>query len=255
MSAPEASHKRIKAHPKHKAHEEEAAEGWLVSYADMMTLLVGFFVILLSFSKTDEEKLDEAIKYTAKEFGGVYQVPYADIADKIKATLEKQGFGSQFSIKQSSAGITISFLGASFFDSGSAEVKTTATELMQKLVPLLKNETKDFQVVVEGHTDDVPVVNKTQYHTNWELSGIRASRVLEFFEGFGYEKKQLTAVGYGESRPLVPNRDANGVANPINQAQNRRVVLKILKKSENMIGKEDATPVPVATPPGESGHP
>ena len=62
-------------------------------------------------------------------------------------------------------------------------------------------------------------------------------------EKFGYSKLQLTAVGYGEARPVVPNRDANGVAIPANQSQNRRVVVKLIRKSESMMGKEEALPI------------
>jgi chemotaxis protein MotB len=83
----------------HKPHEEEGGEGWLVSYADMMTLLVGFFVILLSFSTVDHKKFEEIKKSATKEFGGSYQVPYGDVADRIRESLKKLGIGDQFTIK------------------------------------------------------------------------------------------------------------------------------------------------------------
>ncbi len=90
-------------------------------------------------------------------------------------------------------------------------------------------ETADFNIVIEGHTDDVPLAGGGTIKNNWELSSIRACRVLEYFLGQGFKKEKMTAIGYGDARPLVPNRDANGVAIPINQSQNRRVVMKLLK--------------------------
>jgi chemotaxis protein MotB len=81
--------------------------------------------------------------------------------------------------------------------------------------------------------------------TNWELSGVRASRVVTVFEGFGYTKNLLTAVGYGDARPVVPNRDANGVGIEANRTQNRRVVIKLIKPNENMLESTVSQSIPV----------
>jgi chemotaxis protein MotB len=214
-------------------HHEEGGEGnWLVSYADMMTLLVGFFVILLSFSTVDQDKLEKVKEAAVKEFGGTYQVPYGEMADRIRSELKKLGLGELFVIKQTPLGVDISFLGGVFFDTGSAEIRPEASNLIQKLIPIIHSGGGDFNIVVEGHTDDVPVGSGLPFKTNWELSSIRACRVLDTFENYGFPKSRLTAVGYGDSKPIVPNRDASGNAIPQNQSQNRRVVIKLIKQSE-----------------------
>lgn len=214
----------------HGTHEEHGGEeSWLISYADLMTLLVGFFVILMSFSEMDQEKFEQAKKSITKEFGGKYETPYGDIADKIKASIEKTGMGGQVAIKTDEAGVEISFLGTTFFETGSVDVKAEAQKLFSLVIPEIKAETADFNIVIEGHTDDVPLAGGGTIKNNWELSSIRACRVLEYFLGQGFKKEKMTAIGYGDARPLVPNRDANGVAIPINQSQNRRVVMKLLK--------------------------
>lgn len=238
---PSTGYKEIEQHA--QVHHEEAGEAWLISYADMMTLLVGFFVILLSFSKVDDEKFEQVKQIAAKQFGGVYEVPYGQLADRIKASMSKIEGGGQFVVKQTSYGVEISFLGTSFFDSGTATVKPGSRELLEKMIPVIKSEAKNFNVLIEGHTDDVPLAGGTVFKNNWDLSSVRACRVLDFFESAGFSKIKLTAVGFADSRPLVPNRDASGTAIPGNQSQNRRVVIKVSKPNESLIlpPSEDST--------------
>lgn len=229
------------------SHPEEGGEGnWLVSYADMMTLLVGFFVILMSFSKIDEEKFNEVRKAAAFQFGGIYEIPYGDIADRIREELKKLGLSNQFSIKQTSLGVDVSFLGTVFFNLGSADLKPEGKVLLAQFVPVVKQQTVDFDIIIEGHTDDNPIAPGNMLRSNWELSGMRASRVLEAFEADGIPSKRLTAVGYGEARPIVPNRDANGNPIPENQGQNRRVIIKLVKHPQAAVG---AAETPAASLP------
>lgn len=217
-------------------HEEEGGEGnWLVSYADMMTLLVGFFVILLSFSQVDQEKFEEARKSVSKEFGGKYEKPFEDIANRVREALKKSGAGDQIMVKTNEKGVEISFLGPVFFETGSVEMKEQAKKLLDSLLVAIKTEAADFNYVVEGHTDDVPLAGGGAYKNNWELSSIRACRVLDYFSLQGFEKSHLTAIGYGETRPLVANRNAAGQPIPENQSQNRRVVIKMVKKESDVL--------------------
>ncbi len=233
----------------HGAPHEEG-EAWLISYADLMTLLVGFFVILLSFSAVDEEKLEGLKRAITQEFGGSYQVPYGDMADRVRDHLKTLGLGDQFLVKSNDRGIEISFFGTIFFNTGSADLKEEGHVLMEKLIPIVKAEAVDFNVIVEGHTDDVPISNGKIVRNNWELSSLRACRVLESFEAAGFIKANLTALGYGDARPVVPNRDPEGNAIPINQAQNRRVVVKLIKQSAEILGPSaPATESPAATAP------
>ncbi len=202
-------------------------EGWLVSYADMMTLLVGFFVILLSFSQVDQEKFEEVKKSAVKEFGGKYEKPFEDLSSRVMKAVEKNGLGGEISIIEKGATIEISILGPVLFETGQADLKPEAQKILNDIVPILKNQIKEFDVTVEGHTDDVPMSNAGFMKNNWELSGMRASRVLQQLIEDGIEKTKLTAIGYGDSKPLVPNRSSNGTAIVENQAKNRRVVLKL----------------------------
>ncbi len=236
----------------HKAHEEEGEGNWLVSYADMMTLLVGFFVILLSFSVMDAKKFEEAKQSITQEFGGTYTVPYAALADKIKEAAKKLGVGDQFIIKESEIGIEISSRGTVFFNTGSADLKDEAKVVLSNFIDVVRDQLSEFDITIEGHTDDVPIMPGGQYRNNWELSSLRACRVLETFMSAGISKERLTAAGYGEARPLVPNRDAEGNAIAENQSQNRRVVIKLMKHADPSLIKSEkqahAAPAPGGQP-------
>lgn len=222
-------------HDSHGETHVEEGEGWLISYADLMTLLVGFFVILLSFSTTDQEKLEAVKQSVSKEFGGKYEKPFSELANRITEALKKTGVGDQIAIKTTDRGIEMSFLGPVFFAPGSADIKEQGRFLLEELLKTVKAEAGDFSYVVEGHTDDVPLASGGVFKNNWELSSIRACRVLDYFSLHDFDKSHLTAIGYGETRPLVPNRDEQGLALPENQSQNRRVVIKMVKKERDAL--------------------
>jgi chemotaxis protein MotB len=213
----------------HQEHHDEGEGNWLVSYADMMTLLVGFFVILLSFAQVDQEKFEKVKESVSQKFGGLYERPFGDFADRLRANLNKAGVGDQVAIKTDESGIEVSFLGTAFFNTGSVDFKPGVRELLDSILPEIKAESEDLRIVIEGHTDDVPLASGAFFRNNWELSSIRACRVLDYFLKNGFSQDRLTAVGYGEARPLVPNRDEQGNPIPENQSQNRRVVIKLHK--------------------------
>jgi chemotaxis protein MotB len=223
----------------HHAAEDGGEGNWLVSYADMMTLLVGFFVILLSFSTVDAEKFDEAKRAITEQFGGTYQIPYSELAERINEAIKKLGVGDQLFLKTDESGLEISFKGTVFFDTGSASLKEEAEPVLKSLIEAIKSDSDPLDITIEGHTDNVPIVHGKIFRNNWELSSLRACRVLESFLDEGLPKSRLTAVGYADARPLVPNEDASGTAIPDNQAQNRRVIIRLVRHSEPVMMKRE----------------
>jgi flagellar motor protein MotB len=118
---------------------------------------------------------------------------------------------------------------AAFFDSGSATLSAAGEAILRgELGKLNSDQYEDYEITVEGHTDDTPI-HTAQFPSNWELSTARAAAVVHFLLDQGIPARKLRAAGYADTFPKVPNRDADG--NPIseNQAQNRRVVIKLEK--------------------------
>lgn len=207
---------------------EGGDENWLVSYADMMTLLFGFFVLLMSFSKLDLEKFEKARQETTQFFGGEYKVPFEKFKNELMAEIKKENLTNQVVLKVDEKGVIITFRGALFFDLGASEVRPEAITILDRIIPVIKKQTSIFTVQIEGHTDDNPI-SDSKFPSNWELSAFRAVNVLHYFERAGFSKENLQATGFGETQPIVPNRNPKGEPIKENQAQNRRVVIRLIR--------------------------
>ena len=206
---------------------ELPSEDWLVTYADAITLLMAFFVLMFSVSEPNTEQFE---KVTA----GIVETlsresvpsPFKDIREEL-STAVTEGQGQADSVSQTRRGVTQEFKGGKIFAPGSVRIVAEAEPLLDRvaqLVTLLGNS--NYSVEVEGHTDDVPI-NTVQFPSNWELSSQRASAVVRFLISRGVKPDRMVAIGYADTRPKVPHRDKDG--NPIveNRDTNRRLVIKI----------------------------
>lgn len=210
------------------SHAEEGEGNWLVSYADMMTLLCGFFVVLFSFSKIDSGEFEKLRKETTRVFGGEYQKPFESLSGALQKVVEEKKLRDQVFIQETEEGILVTFRGSLFFDSGSAEMREQARSLLEQLAPVISTHSENMGIIIEGHTDNRPIYSKI-FPSNWELSSVRACTVLRYFVEKGFNPHKIKAIGWGEHRPVAPNEDKSGNLLLENQAQNRRVVIKIVK--------------------------
>lgn len=211
----------------HEVHHDES--NWLVSYADMMTLLFGFFVLMYSLSRFDGTKFDLVRKEVAKYFGGSIKDVSAIVLAEQKIINVMKGSGDMNGVEIIRDGentILLKFDGQVLFESGATEIKEESKPNLRRVVGALRAVEGLAKVAVEGHTDS-DVIQSGLIKSNWELSSLRAGSVVRYLEESGIDTKLLSAVGYGSSKPLVPERDKNGVAIPNNQVQNRRVVIAV----------------------------
>jgi len=241
------------AHEAHPAgHEEEHGEGghgepWLVSYADMMTLLFGFFVLMYSFASANPQQREEMRKRIAESMGSEYTSPFVDVIGEIKMTIEDAQLVKEVEVQDTFEGIRIISKGTLFFDSGSVTLKPQAEELLVKIAGVIVKRLKDFRVIVEGHTDDVPIATR-EIPSNWELSALRAGTVVRLWEAHGVARAQLRPMGLADIEPVAPNRDAQGVPIERNMAENRRIVIRIQKAPSGLLAPEnERLPLPTAT--------
>lgn len=216
-------HHEEESHP--LAHDES---NWLVSYADMMTLLFGFFVIMYSISKIDQTKYTIVAKDFAKYFGGKVEsiTPFEQEQKMVEGLLKSSLPEGTFQVAATASGVSIKFNSNILFKPGSAKLAENMYPILAKLIDSLKEQKGIDAIDFEGHTDDEPI-SSPYFPTNWELSSARATRILRQFESSGYKSETLMAKGFGSSRPEVPNRGPDGKAITDNQAQNRRVVVNL----------------------------
>ena len=217
---------------KKKELEKEEAQDWMATYADTVTLLMAFFVLLLSMATMDQSKVEgfeagisEVMLKTKKK------KPFAAIQDELEEMIEKEELKEDVIIEKDPLGVKISFSSNLLFSSGSATLR-------RKMDPIIASITKTVQeagyekyvIKVDGHTDDVAIRTK-QFPSNWELSTSRASGMVRALIKGGIPPKRLKASGYADSRPLVPNKDENGKGIRKNRETNRRVVMFIHRQT------------------------
>ncbi|HVJ66169.1 MAG TPA: flagellar motor protein MotB [Bdellovibrionota bacterium] len=207
---------------------DDGESNWLVSYADMMTLLFGFFVMLSAFSTPDTKKLEKLKQATAEQMGGTYQKPFEELSSSIKDVLKQINLSKEVIVNETEEGVTITSKGTLFFDSGSAEMRDQALRMMEGLSGVLVKQAQGFRIVVEGHTDDVPMKSQN-YPSNWELSSARASMVVRLLESKGFRREFLRPLGLADTEPVLPNRSTAGEPIESNRAENRRIVIRLQK--------------------------
>ncbi|WP_434564523.1 flagellar motor protein MotB [Thermoanaerobacterium thermosaccharolyticum] len=220
--------------------KKENSERWLLTYSDMITLLMIFFIVLYTISTVNSQKFQQIAASLGKTFDGtnyvVGQYSGNSILDSIKTannantnnTIESQldklikqnNLQNMVTYKVEERGFVISLNDTLLFDTGSADVKPDQKATLIKIGNILK--TMPNYIRVEGYTDDVPI-NNSQFHSNWELSVIRATNVVEILvNDVKIDPAKISAVGYGEYRPIVPNDSDK------NRQLNRRVDIVIM---------------------------
>jgi chemotaxis protein MotB len=224
---------------------------WLLSYADLMTLLFTLFVMLYSSLLMDDsdalrKSLSTFVQGNGASNDAVSQ--YTELQKSIAQRISDEQLLNSLQFVANQNGLTVTFSSNMFFDSGSAELNPQAVTTLDQMVKVIKEKGHNFKIRVEGHTDDTPIGVKSRFVSNWELSGARAAYIISVFEKNGFDTKNLVAVGYGPSRPIVENRMPSGEKNFEGQRQNRRVVLSIFKGQDVVEATEKPLEVNASEP-------
>ena len=220
---------------------------WLITYADLMTLLLVFFILLYTLSYNEKEtykKAVETIKIKDKEnlvsLSELIKIPgmldrqitledvsglksrekslFEDLTRFTQSSSEKENLSTRFLDGK----IIISVNGKALFGSGSASLRPSAVPVFNELIDIFYDY-PDYSINIKGHTDNIPISTDI-FPSNWELSAVRATTVLKYFISRGIGPDRLTATGYGDVLPLLPNTSEE------NRTQNRRVEFVLEKK-------------------------
>ncbi|MCU1375556.1 MAG: OmpA/MotB domain protein [Actinomycetia bacterium] len=256
-------------------HEEEAhdnEERWLLTYADMITLLMVLFIVLFSIGQLDLKKFQQLSSGLAQSFGTAQNVALTggtgvldggdspldsqtateilqaqqqaaadaqrqlqETAEKVKEALVGQGLGDKVTFRFEDRGLVLQIVTDDvLFDLGKADLRPEGRAVLDGLVPALKDVPNKLSV--EGHTDNRPI-SGFPFASNWELSTYRATSVLRYLvEQRGLDAKRIAAAGYGEEQPLVPNDTLE------HQAKNRRVEIVVLAPTQVVRTPSSTTP-------------
>lgn len=221
---------------------KKGAPAYMMTFGDLMSLLLTFFVLLISMASFEPTKFKATTQSLQGAFGVLNSFPTIAVqpfiripkhsgdeqkkkqslkdAEKIKQTIESKKLDEAVKVKVTDTGLHIQLNDAVGFGSGSADLKKTGEKILRELGGIIKTN-QDLKIRVEGHTDDVPV-NGGKYGSNWALSSARSLSVVELIsDETGINPSNMSAVGYGEFRPLVPNTDKAA------RSKNRRIEIYV----------------------------
>ena len=254
--------------PKRAEHDNH--ERWMVSYADFITLLFAFFVVMYGISSVNEGKykvfgaaINKAFgtKSSATEGGSIHlteeEIYFKSLVDRRNARLaekqrkqnermqnlaktlneamEKFVKNGQMNVSQTGRGVELEINASALFNQGEADIQPEAKKTLADAAKVLVDN--EYAIEVEGHTDNMPI-STAKFPSNWELSSARASSVVRLFIDQGVVAKRLKAVGSADNQPVLPNDTAEG------RTRNRRVTITVLTPEP----EADTTQAPPPSP-------
>lgn len=239
--------------------KEEGGNSWIVTFADMMTLILVFFILLYTLSDYEDKAFRAQIAQINVFDGDGNQIsvidyatrqgrnpeplkavedmlglnPSPDVIDtmrpkiftEMESLIENTDLSESVTLEAIGDQINLKIDGRYLFESGRASLKDSAKIIFNNLTQLFR-ENPDYRIAIRGHTDDMDI-ETVQFPSNWELSAIRATTVLRYFIQQGLDPERMTATGYADFIPLVPND------NPENRAINRRVEFVLEKEKDS----------------------
>ncbi len=242
---------RAKKHEEHENHER-----WLVSYADFITLLFAFFVVLYATSNQNEEKekkFEESIRANLKfsmsqggeanmgagPMGQVFdplemvqrrRIGNEELEDSVEQLLDKNMSKEErksaiSGLNHDNVGVRIRLAASTFFPSGSSKLRLPALKSLDKVAQILKLANRN--IVIEGHTDN-QVLTGGNLETNWELASLRATSVVRYLIKYhSLDSKKISAASFADQRPIVSNDTEE------NRSQNRRIEILIVNNGSD----------------------
>jgi len=223
--------------------ESEGESEWLATFADLTTLLLCFFVLLFSISSVDNKKfisimnevrlsLGNAVPMTALEQKEVVDggdavvnilTKQKTVATELEGIINDEKMSNSTVVDMGDDGALLRVGGKLMFASGSSEINPKVLSALDKIVAMA-HKYPEYNIDIKGHTDNLPI-SAGKFLSNWELSALRATTVLRYLLEKGLSPERLTATGYADTQPLVPNLTAE------NRSRNRRVEF-LFKKRE-----------------------
>ncbi len=239
--------------------QEETGNAWIVTFADMMTLILVFFILLYTLADYEDKAYRAQIAQVNVLDGDGNMVSVLDYAtqrgrdpeplrvvedmlglkptsdviktlrpkifNEMESMIENTDLSDSVTLESVGDQINLQIDGRYLFDSGKAKLKDSATIIFNNLAQLFR-ENPDYRIAIRGHTDDL-AIETVEFPSNWELSAVRATTVLRYFIQQGIDPQRMSATGYADFLPLVSNDT------PENRAKNRRVEFVLEKEKEN----------------------
>ena len=238
---------------------------WMATFADMMTLLLCFFILLLSFATMDIAKFRDAMGSVQEALGvqfeheGDFEAVASSplqldefeesgglgedraLLDELQAAIAEEGMDSEIGAEIDGRGVVVRINGRVLYRQGDSGLRLESDAILSRIASLVKG-TK-HRVMIEGHTDDVPIAT-ARYPSNWELSTARAISGMRYLVEHGVDSERVGVAGYADQRPLAPNDG------PEQRAMNRRVEFVFIRQ----VDEEDEESEPSEGEPSQTAE-
>lgn len=213
--------------------KRRASPIWLTVYSDLVTNLTLFFLLVYAFTRLGTDQRTEILSGLSKSFTQTGKIEVhaekvvrdfqeKEALKKVQELSQAKELSEYAKVEMTEKMIKITLKAPVLFDSGSAELKESAWAILDEISPILKLTPNN--IIVEGHTDNVPVGKKAKYSSNWELSSARAFSVVDYFVRVKkIDPSKFIIAGYGEFHPVAPNDTEE------NRALNRRIEINIIR--------------------------
>ncbi len=227
---------RLRRQRREASSEEET---WLITYADLFTLLFAFFVLLVGSSTYDPQKYErvrESFLKTVNEDTDLMQkrIDRKELEDQIVKLIKEKSLEDKVILQKNTKGLRMTFPSSSFFKSGEAVIMPSGQQILLDIQEVFKNvKYKTFRIAIEGHTDDVPI-HTEQFPSNWELSSSRAGSVANQLVQNGFAPERIKVIGFADTKPYMQlNENMNDEEKTMVRAANRRIELQLLYYKED----------------------
>jgi chemotaxis protein MotB len=215
--------------------KDSNANNWLVTYADLFTILVAFFTLIVASSDVDEQKFEVIRESFSSAFKNEDSQVKKEILNKkqIKEQIEnyisENNLEEKIILNENKRGLKVTFPSETFFDIGSAKLRDSSKKILKNILNILATiEYKSYKIAVEGHTDDLPIKTE-QYPSNWELSSGRAGSVANFMTSHNFDKHKIKVSGYADTRPIVEILESMNKSEKYQaRAKNRRIEIQLI---------------------------
>ena len=198
-------------------------ESWLLSYADLITNLLLFFVVLLTAANLSKGRMQQIVKSIS---GSESPTSLESIRREIDAQIAQKQMQDLVSTNVTADGLELSLNSGLVFDSGKAQIRSELEQTLSSTLQVLAPYSTKYSFAVEGHTDSTPIVSGGSFATNWELSSARAIVVRQRLEDAGISRSSIRVEGYADTKPL-PEEQLTGLSPQERLARHRRVIVRI----------------------------
>jgi len=218
-------------------------EDWLTTYADAITLLMAFFVLMFSMSEIKQERFAEFQSAMDAALGNKQALglptpkhaqqktettePFNGMADNVEGRLHELAQRGEVRLATTRKGVYVDVYTDNFYEPGGFTIRPQMQGVLDEIVAELRPQFESsYTVQIVGHTDDSPI-HTAVMDSNWDLSATRSARIARYMIESGIDSHRMSVVGKADTAPLLPNRNPDGTPNEENRAKNRRIQIKI----------------------------